>query len=111
MKNYLNRIYNCRWLSDGQIKAYSSLFCYMKPNGVFIYDTSLIKLPIVKEILQDFYNFEEEIKPNLIKYIDNNIFDSEYIFYYPIRELTEEEIFYIVMKYGDIGKEIIKEME
>lgn len=103
MNNMLNRIY----VGDSYRLADKELFHYIRSNLHFIFDIPMSYIKTVKDILEEIYNFELEIKPKLIDYINNRNNTCFSFFFFPLRELTEEERFYIVMKYGSVGQSII----
>lgn len=109
MKNYLNNIY-CSVsipLNSSDSDFYYEKSCNMYKIG-FILNYNYHYETIVK-IFDEFYGGRLEVFHHIKKFIDDNSFMDGQSFYVPMRSLTEDERFYIILKYGEIGSLIINE--
>lgn len=109
MKNYLNNIFYENTIHDPNRRV----FYYQKhyKNYTMLYFFNSFREDIIFNIFDEFYSGRENVFNIVKNFIDINDYYSLFgaTFYFPLRDLTEEEKFYILLKYGDIGKEIIRE--
>lgn len=107
MKNKFNEIFSnhFKMLKLG----HNTLFYFVDEDGIeYVFNAHKKYYPIIKEILDKFYDFETEIKPVIIEEIKRKKHYGK--FYFPLpHDLTEEEKFYIILKYGEDGEYLLKE--
>lgn len=107
MKNRLNEIFS-NYLKILELKQNDLFYFLDKDNNIdYVFNTHEKYYPIIKEILEKFYDFETEIKQVIIEEIKSKQHYGK--FYFPLRDLTEEEKFYIILKYGKAGEYLLEE--
>lgn len=109
---YLNNIYFANWLlNNNTLENKKDFFYYSHNNKGYIFNVNKKYIPTINGIFNQFYGGIENVRKIIINTIhDENteIFAYNQL-YFPLRELEEDELFYITMKYGKEGEYLLKD--
>lgn len=112
---YLNNIYfsSGHWLlnDNNTLENKKDFFYYCKNNTGYIFNVNKKYIPIINDIFNQFYGGIENVRKIIIDTINDKnteIFTNNQL-YFPLRELEEDELFYIIMKYGKEGEYLLKD--